>query len=551
MKLCKVRSKDKQSLIQKAKRIAFAALIVGGCSESVPAQTSWNNPHYRGGIQVSAPVVAPQVVTLNTQSPRSIGDLGQTAHGQRSPVQSQMRPAPSPIDHGAIGDGAYAAPIHISSAPQLPLPVAGSAVQMASYSQPVDGAEQPESLIDLDIAMPGVPGAPPHAAEAPSVQSMAVPEPSVARIPPQIQQDQAVRIKVPAATPQPASQESNGPAPRAAMSGATYSAYDVGSGPIVGGAAEIKLESLDVTNNVDDDRDAARLHFSDSPTPRQTETPEMPAVEPLRPLVQSPTTTPASPTTSLRLTDKVPAGSATGSHMNSPMRLELPVATAEHTRQVSQATERVDMVAPPSRTPQSHPTATVDPIRPVTGLTPVAAPTLSDLDENARLNAADNPQTLEELPEGLSLGDAISLAQDASVPVTAPAKILEYSVEHPDVCRLIQTGDSALSLVGLKTGKTRIAMVTEVAGGTQKVEIREVSVTAAPKPLSKLAKMAHEMTATVAKAYPQSRIEIIPYDEQLIVRGTAVREKDAKRILSLVRSSTLTPVVDQVQTNAR
>lgn len=66
-----------------------------------------------------------------------------------------------------------------------------------------------------------------------------------------------------------------------------------------------------------------------------------------------------------------------------------------------------------------------------------------------------------------------------------------------------------------------------------------------------LAGLAKDISRSVAKMVPHSDVEIVAYTDYLLVHGFTPYESNAKKILALVRKTSLVPVVDQLKTNER
>ena len=143
----------------------------------------------------------------------------------------------------------------------------------------------------------------------------------------------------------------------------------------------------------------------------------------------------------------------------------------------------------------------------------------------------------------------LTLGLQQSQTLTAQFVITELSVEHPGICQLMQTGESTVSLVGLRPGDTRIALVMVNDSGERQVEIHEVSVASAVRGSQSLSDMAAEMSRSVGRLVPNSDVEVVAYEDYLLVHGFTHYESDAKKILSLVRKTSLVPVVDQLKSN--
>lgn len=146
-------------------------------------------------------------------------------------------------------------------------------------------------------------------------------------------------------------------------------------------------------------------------------------------------------------------------------------------------------------------------------------------------------------------GESLTIGLQESQSLSAQFVITELSVEHPSICQLMQTGESSVSLVGIRPGSTRIALVMVNDSGERQVEIHEVSVTTASAAAQSLPDLAAELSRAVGRLVPNSDVEIVAYEDYILVHGFTHYESDAKKILSLVRKTSLVPVVDQLKSN--
>jgi hypothetical protein len=154
--------------------------------------------------------------------------------------------------------------------------------------------------------------------------------------------------------------------------------------------------------------------------------------------------------------------------------------------------------------------------------------------------APADPGTIESIKEiKVTVKDAVSL-QSAD-------PIQGWSVEHEGVCQVIQTGHKSCFVVGLQPGETRVALFTETAG-KRNVQIHQIAVGAASGPGSSSKSVAEDVSQTIRQLFPQSRVRITSRGNQLVVAGTVDSEDSAKKILSLVRKTTLVPVIDELRT---
>ncbi len=145
-------------------------------------------------------------------------------------------------------------------------------------------------------------------------------------------------------------------------------------------------------------------------------------------------------------------------------------------------------------------------------------------------------------------GKEFKVAVKDSFAVQSIETIQTLSVEHEEVCQVIKSGPKSFTVVGLQDGETRIAVISEV-DGQRKVQVHHV-VVGTPKSTTTTnpAALASEVSQTVAQLYPRSRVRITPRGTQLVVSGSVDSEDTAKKILSLVRKTTLNPVIDELQT---
>lgn len=134
-----------------------------------------------------------------------------------------------------------------------------------------------------------------------------------------------------------------------------------------------------------------------------------------------------------------------------------------------------------------------------------------------------------------------------SLQLTSGNRIVGVSVEQEEICQLIQTGPRSYSLIGVREGHTRVALITEVSGQRQ-IEIQQVTVDPRGTTGSDLSALAESITQTIRQLYPHNRVQVAAQGRQLFVSGKVDSEESARRILSLVRKTSLTPVVDQLTT---
>ncbi|GAB5404746.1 MAG: hypothetical protein Aurels2KO_29770 [Aureliella sp.] len=151
-------------------------------------------------------------------------------------------------------------------------------------------------------------------------------------------------------------------------------------------------------------------------------------------------------------------------------------------------------------------------------------------------------------PEALAKMSRLSVVVEQAIPMSVRSSIVQTSVEDPSVCQLIQSGERSLSLVGLKAGSTRVAIVTSQDGSEPKVRVYEVAVGRGAKAEYGLNELAAGIDETVTRLYPGSRIRVTSGEGHLVVSGIADSEEQARRVLALVRRTSLMPVTDKLRT---
>lgn len=164
-------------------------------------------------------------------------------------------------------------------------------------------------------------------------------------------------------------------------------------------------------------------------------------------------------------------------------------------------------------------------------------------------DAPVEPKLSAPAASGMHTGESLSVGLQESLALSTDYTIAEMSVEHPTICQLLKTSDQGVSLIGMRPGTTRIALISFDEQGDRVVEVREVSVGRSKPTEVSLSELAKELALAVDKMVPHSDVQIVAYKDYLLVHGFTNYESDAKQILSLVRKSSLVPVVDRLQTN--
>lgn len=162
--------------------------------------------------------------------------------------------------------------------------------------------------------------------------------------------------------------------------------------------------------------------------------------------------------------------------------------------------------------------------------------------------AHSNTDASASLPVALpEVSRKLRITAEQTISLDADSTIQQTSVEDPSICSLILSGENTVSLVGIQSGTTRVAIVTTSPSGKPDVQVYQITVDDAGTAQVGLAQLADSIDATVVNLYQGSDISVSAGDGNLIVAGFASSENEAKRILSLVRRTSLMPVIDRVQ----
>jgi hypothetical protein len=168
---------------------------------------------------------------------------------------------------------------------------------------------------------------------------------------------------------------------------------------------------------------------------------------------------------------------------------------------------------------------------------------------SASVASAGEGHSASSLPATASSMGLVSLGLQESQVISTDYAISELSVEHPGICQLLRTSDRSVSVIGMRLGTTRIALISTDANGERRIEVRDVAVSADARGEVNLVDLAGEISQTVNQLYPKSDLQIVVHENRLMVRGYTNYESDAKKILAFVRKTSLAPVVDQLTTS--
>lgn len=155
----------------------------------------------------------------------------------------------------------------------------------------------------------------------------------------------------------------------------------------------------------------------------------------------------------------------------------------------------------------------------------------------------DRPESTKSQPARPS---QLRVSVKDSVTLSSVEPIRALSVEHEDICQVLQSSDKTCSVIGLREGETRVALISEVNGQRQ-VQVHQVTVGNAKSQANDSGSLATGISQTISQLYPKSRVKVSTRGSQLVVGGTVDSNETAKKILSLVRKTTLSPVVDELQ----
>ncbi len=186
---------------------------------------------------------------------------------------------------------------------------------------------------------------------------------------------------------------------------------------------------------------------------------------------------------------------------------------------------------------------------PADALAPSVEPKQKLVDETSKPLIPESEEATEKIRKDLPIreGKSVSLRPEATTTIECKTTLSEYSIEHPKTCRVIKTSENKLTLIALQPGKTRVAFVTTNSDGESFIDLRQVEVQGTTLPIDSRAAIAEELTATIAQLYETKTVGVIAKGDEFIVSGTAATEKDARKILSLIRKTTLCPVIDKLK----
>lgn len=193
---------------------------------------------------------------------------------------------------------------------------------------------------------------------------------------------------------------------------------------------------------------------------------------------------------------------------------------------------------------------------------PVAVKPLPLALETNQLASEDSTRSTIEQVQSMNL-DGVKLApQDtvAATPLnmsrgqvrslTVGGKVTRVEIADDSVCQAIATSPSQLKLIGTRNGVTRLtiwAQPNEPGAETLRrtFEVRvDQAVEATGQTVAARIKLLNQ---SIGSAFPNCRVAVRPYRDQLVVVGQCDSEATARRIIRMVRKTVLVPVRDQLQ----
>jgi hypothetical protein len=165
-----------------------------------------------------------------------------------------------------------------------------------------------------------------------------------------------------------------------------------------------------------------------------------------------------------------------------------------------------------------------------------------------KLMQANHTQSQDKARSGKEVqAGEITVNPKSVASLKTEGKIAGVSVEHEDICQVMQNGTQTCTLVGLREGTTRVAVIEE-SNGQRQVKIYAVQVGTSGSAASDLNSVLDGLTKTIEQLYPSSDVRLTRREQNLVVSGRADSESSARKILELVRKTTLMPVKDQLKT---
>lgn len=159
-----------------------------------------------------------------------------------------------------------------------------------------------------------------------------------------------------------------------------------------------------------------------------------------------------------------------------------------------------------------------------------------------RLTVGSQPR-----PEGV-FNLAETTANIQLQPATSQRLFLHEEVAHVDVidsdiCTALKSGARELDLIARRAGETAVAVYYKQG---RSAETYRISVGTGNEGQTTTSND-EQLETLIAEIFPRSAVTLTPQEESLLVSGVVKSDREAVRILSLVRSLRLIPVVDQLK----
>lgn len=159
----------------------------------------------------------------------------------------------------------------------------------------------------------------------------------------------------------------------------------------------------------------------------------------------------------------------------------------------------------------------------------------------------ESPQTVRPasptsavMPERARPTKEVRVAERTSYPLQAPGRVTRITVVDRNVCDVVQHSPYELALIGKHTGQTDVAVWLE---GQPTAQVYRIVVgRGGVQPVDQ-----GKLQSLVADLFPESRVTITQRGEAVYVDGVAMNRQEAIKILSVVRSVKLIPVVDNLE----
>lgn len=126
------------------------------------------------------------------------------------------------------------------------------------------------------------------------------------------------------------------------------------------------------------------------------------------------------------------------------------------------------------------------------------------------------------------------------------ATIVDIQCDNLDVCTLIRSAANSLQVIATGHGRAHLVVHAVNKQGRQQVEQYVITVGHSRDAGGPTDDVAMALTQTVQNAFPGANVLVTASDGRLIVTGSCPDENTARRILRMVRSACVIPVVDQV-----